>query len=513
MAKGERREVFEDFAGGERGLLPSWRGAKNSWTGRNVIPTVAGTLIPRSGLVDLAKTSVPTGALAGLGWADGGAGSDKAWFAVGTSVRTFDPYTVGGAVTTTTGALSATPTRIVAGFDEAGFVWLTNYNDRVYKLDVATNTLTALANTAGLPAGRCIVAWNAFLITGGGPTNPARIYWSDGVSFDAWPAAPNFVAIGSLNSAVTGLFALRNQLVVAKDDGTWWVVTGDLSTSTFADAVFTVHQVYSSQIPLLEPQAGAVISGQAVWFAGRSAPYPSWFNGSAINSLEYLDPDIVPAANVGTTPVVQVCRLTGPNELLIAAGSTGVDRLLYRGQSWSKHGFGITGLEWTAPMADGLVLVSDGGSVGVAAKFYVWNATSLERPPNGANTLESITDAGTVFDATVELPEWISDRNSEVLVRAAIVDFERYDQGAAAPPQQFDCTVTATRRTRDTTGSKASAVGWWSGAARTAQQDRAIFMVGDQGDGAGFFVTISNMRGVAIQRVTALIHDESERTN
>jgi hypothetical protein len=508
----ERSIVFENFSGGYAGELPSWRLNKNMWHGLNLFPAVDGSLVPRSGLVRLALTGRVAGQIAGMGWADGGATTyDRAWYVQGTALRAFDPYTIGGAVAPVTGALSGLPTRVVAAWDEAGVVWMTNYADGIYKYDLAANTLTRLPNTAGGPAGRCITSWGAFLVTGGGPTNPARIYWSDGDGLDDWVATPNYEPIGSLNSAVTGLYVLRGQLVVAKDDGSWWMVTGDLPTSEVPTSVFTVRNVFAAQTPLLEPQHGAVIGGQAVWQVDRSAPWPTWFNGSTLSDQNHLKLDLVPTENGGIQPNLIVSRLTGPTDLLIAAGSVGTDRLMLKDSIWSRHRFSQPGLEWTAAMGDGLVLVADGGDTDNAPRFFVWQAAGLESPPDDSAPLQSVTDDGVPYEVWVELPETINDQGLEVLVRSVTVDFRRVDQGLGAPPQVFAFAVASTRRTRDETGAVWSQVQRWSGPARTVDKDRTTFMCGDQGDGAGFIVRLFDIRGVAIQRVRVQVVEESER--
>lgn len=508
----DRSVVFEDFSGGYAGLLPSWRLGKTMWHGTNLMAAVDGSLIPRSGLVNLGLTGKAAGQISGMGWVDGGAASpDRAWYTQGAGLYRFDPYTPGGAVTAASGSLTAIPTRVVHWWDEAGVVWLTNYNDSIYKYELATNVLTRLPNTTGDTAGRCIVSWGAYLVTGGSQGHPARIYWSDGDGLDDWTTAPNFEPIGSLNSAVTGLFVLRGQLVVAKDDGSFWMVTGDLPTSEVPTSVFTVRNIFSGQTPLLEPQHGAVIGGQAVWLVARSAPWPSWFNGSTLADLNFLATDLVPTENGGVQPNLNVTRLTGPTDLLVSAGAVGTERLMLRDSVWSRHVFSIPSLEWTAPMADGLVLVSDGGAVGTAPNFYVWTATSLESAPNESATLQSGYDDGLDYDVEVELPEWVNDQGVEVLARSLTLDFQRVDQGVGSPPQAFAVQVGATRRTRDEQEQMWSQVQRWTGPARTVSKDRATFMLGDQGNGAGFIVRIFDIRGIGIQRVRVRVLDESER--
>ena len=175
--------TYDDFSGGYAGALPSYRLGKSQWHGLNVMPAIDGALIPRSGLVRYLLTGIGNGQIAGMGWADGGVGADKAWFVQGTTLYSFDPYDPTGthAVVAATGSFASVPTRVLHWWDEAGFVWITSYGDKVYKYDLGANTLTAVANTTGgLYAGRCITSWGSFLITGGGPTNPAYLYWSDG---------------------------------------------------------------------------------------------------------------------------------------------------------------------------------------------------------------------------------------------------------------------------------------------------------------------------------------------
>lgn len=523
----DRYITYDDFSGGYAGALPSFRLGKSQWHGLNVLPAVDGALMPRSGLVRYLLTGIPNGQIAGMGWADGGAGPDKCWFIQGTTLYSFDPYdTSGTSVAAAAGSLSSIPTRVAHAWDEAGFAWITSYGDQVYKYNLAANTLTAVPNTTGNPAGRCITSWGAFLLTAGGPVG-SRLYWSDGDDLGLWPASPNNVDIGSLNSAITGIYVLRGQLIVAKDDGSWWVLTGDLNTSDDPNPDYNVRNVFHAQTPLLEPQHGAVIGGQAVWMVDRSAPWPSWMNGSTINDVNHLQTDLVPVENGGIQPSLNVTRMTGPTDLLISAGSVGRERIMFKDSIWSRHIFSSlpheagspppyppaafsTPMEWTAPMLDNLMLLSDGGDSTHPARFYVWSV-GLDNPPVDSAPLQSVTDDGYEYPNYVELPEWVNEQGVEVLARQVTIDFRRADQGAGAPQQGFAFQCASTRRTRDETGTRWSQVQRWGGAARTVDQDRVTMMLGDQGDGAGVLVRLFDIRGVAIQRVTVKVVQESER--
>jgi len=537
----DRYITYDDFSGGYAGALPSYRLRENQWHGLNVVPAIDGALVPRSGLVRYLLTGIGNGQIVGMGWADGGAGPDKAWFVQGTTLYNFDPYDPTGvhAVVAATGSFATAPTRVLHAWDEAGFVWIVSYGDKVYKYDLTANTLSAVANTSGLEAGRCITSWGSFLITGGSPTDPPTLYWSDGDDLGAWPpvpakptAGPNYVQIGSLNSAITGIYVLRGQLIVAKDDGSWWVITGDLTTSLVPDAAFNVRNVFNAQTPLQEPQHGAVIGGQAVWMVDRSAPWPSWMNGSTISDLNYLQTDLVPVPNGGTQPSLNVTRMTGPSDLLIAAGSVGRERLMFKDSIWSRHVFATitnpglladakgtppypgdqfsTPLEWTAPMIDNLMLMSDGGDSTHPPKFYVWDVGGND-PPDDSAPLQSVTDDGYEYPNYWQGPEWVNEQGVEVLARAVTIDFRRADQGAGAPSQGFAVQVASTRRTRDETGTRWSQVQRWGGPARTVDQDRVTLMLGDQGNGAGVLPRLFDIRGVGIQRVTLRLVQESER--
>ena len=200
---------------------------------------------------------------------------------------------------------------------------------------------------------------------------------------------------------------------------------------------------------------------------------------------------------------------------------------MFRDSIWSRHVFATstmpsagtppyvgsafsTPLEWTAPMIDNLVLMSDGGDSTHPPKFYVW-AVGLDGPPDDSAPLQSVTDDGYEYPNYWEGPEWVDEQGVEVLARQVTVDFRRHDQGASAPGQGFALQCASTRRTRDETGTRWSQVQRWAGASRTVDQDRVTLMLGDQGDGAGVLVRLFDIRGVGIQRVTIKVVAESER--
>ena len=296
--------VYESF-GGERGVLASWRDAR-LFAGSDVVIQVDGALTARPGFEvpfdwpweeEMTDTAV---------WAVGvGAGSrsdvfpqtEHLWFLLGSTLWVWDG--VSDTTPDSVGTLSAVPTQRCLSVRQGATTWIVSPEEGVYRYRVASDGVTVTKMVNVVP-GAAFAVWQGVEVCSGSTgseTTPGshRIYWSDLPG--EWPAAPNFTAVGDEGSAVVGLFVLRNQLFVAKDDGSWWVVTGTLSTSYDPEAQFYVRDVARTQYPLAAQYAGHV-NESFITFSPATGGLPVVFNGSQFSEVRHLLDSTMLAADV-----------------------------------------------------------------------------------------------------------------------------------------------------------------------------------------------------------------------
>ena len=209
---------------------------------------------------------------------------------------------------------------------------------------------------------------------------PRVVYWSDGDGLDDWVAPRTMSRSVRSTPRSPALYVLRGQLVVATDDGSWWMVTGDPPTSEVPTSCVHGAQRLRRR-PRLEPQHGAVIGGQAVWQVDRSAPWPTWFNGSTLSDQNHLKLDLVPTENGGIQPNLIVFP-SRPGRPICSSrqgrsapiGSCSMDLDLVAAPLLA------TGPRVDRRDGDGLVLVADGGDTDNAPRFFVWQAAGPSHP-------------------------------------------------------------------------------------------------------------------------------------
>jgi hypothetical protein len=512
---------FDDFGRGEYGSLGSWkhgytfyRGAllyAGWWTGQNVVRYVDGTLGPRCGLKDVTPTGVPTGVVKGMGYLD--VPGHALWYCVGTGI--YDMSEAGGGATVTyTGVLASAPTLPLAAAIAPAVTWVTSMDDKVYKLDHNAQTVTAIASS---PGGRTACIYGERMIVAGTTAHPNRVYYSAPGDFTSWPAI-NFFDVGD-SWAVVKVLPQRTHLLIAKQDGTWWVLTGVPGVN---DVLRQVSANSSMQLGNLR----ATVIDDLVYFVPRGFDSPATHNGARHDQLRYLSfnggvwqeesgSTIFPPVFT-VTPVSQKNYASRSGDVLFHSSSS--KSALLRDGAWSLHTFGVScpwvvgggnnGQDATAPM---LMFLCDGGGASATAKFYLWNPT-LDRPPVKSYANESVGDASdTPPSCSFTLPEWFSRGGEQSIVRTVKVDFRKWNTNVSAT-NHFDLSVVALRP-YDNVTQAASAVqsfdeaGSAAGSTGASVLQSKVFKFGDQGRGNGFQLVFSNLRGVAIQKVQVQLED------
>lgn len=301
--------IIDRFSG-ERGQLAPWRDT-SLFTANNVMVQIDGALTCRPALA-LPWTNFTWASYDFTGknlWGAGvGSGTDTIgvapenehiWFVLHDKLWRWDG--VDGVDPYIAHTFSAVPTSNVVSARQGSVTWIASPEEGLYKYSVTTagSTLTKLSNVV---PGKAFSVWQGLEICSGTVAVSAtqgahRIYWSD--SPGSWPSATNYNDIGDSGSNITGLYVLRNQLLVTKDDGSWWMVTGELATTDNPDASYSVREVSRTNYPIVRQSSGFV-NEQIVAFTPDVAGFPVTYNGSQFTEIRYLvDPDFRGAQVIG----------------------------------------------------------------------------------------------------------------------------------------------------------------------------------------------------------------------
>ena len=494
---------FEDFSKGEFGLLGEAKAPNGMITGKNVVKTLDGAIVPRSGLVSLAPTGLGTGEINGFGYHLAEA---KLWFVLGTTVYQFSTSGTGQALTNM-GSLADTPSNRLGVATRGIYSYITSRNDKSYVLDHNGGTLTALSSA---PGGLACAVYNDRLVIGGGNdlSDESRVRYSAPArqTFSVYPES-NVFKVGEWGTAVCAILAHRGHLTIVKDDGTWFRLDGPLPAERH-------HRLLTGLRPGTKGNLisrVALTAADEIWFAPMYGDYPVRLSGAGLEHFEHLSLTNNGATynDTGLTPKVGVTGLLKPGDVLFSTGRSSAaydnQALLFHRGMWTKHLFDVNVSGFVEGTADpqSRAFFCDGGASGATPKFYAWSY-DLNRPPISGNTFESLGDASSTPPACeFSLPEWWTKDQSEIQPIQVIVDFKKWAHGYAAD-NTFTVTLTPLRKDGSGDGT-ARSLSWTEAAASSSSSgtaDREKFSFGTNLTYAhGFRLKISAMVGVAIQRI------------
>lgn len=497
--------LYDDFDGGEWGDRNAWKAEKNQFTANNMLVYSTGELGVRAGLVERTPAGVPNGEILGFGSTP--VPAKDAWFVIGNNAYTFD-ILVGNNLLTATGTMSGTAT---SNFDVTRIgtdLYITakgKTNSYRLRLNTGTGVPAALSVLTGSPSARAIVSYGDRLVLGditGSLTN--RIRFSDALNYFSWPSA-NFIDIGA-DWFINGLLVQRQHLVIAKQVG-FFVLTGVPGVNP------VIRKISGDHGPLSSAES-AMGQNDLLYNWPTIGHFPAAFNGSRQIKQRHLD-NFLPLSGTGDT----VPTTTGVTPLLDdadgAAWLQSSKAIVFRDGVFTYHTFGVTTTGLTAKEggSGGLVTFCDGGGVSSSAKFYVWDVNQ-DRPGIEGSTHDRAGDASDVaVSGSVTFPEWWAPNASEFRVRAVIVDFRKWNTGASNT-NHFDLKVDMLRRYNNTSPTASNTVSFDeapASASASGTLDRRIFGFGEQGNGNGFQIVMTNCRGIAIQRIEVILDMEPVR--
>lgn len=501
---------YDDFSGGDHGLREEWKAPKNSFSATNMRVYSTGELGVRAGVKDITPTS---------GGANGVVQSLYAYKDgnnrfVSIHANQHRQFTLGGTTFTNTAGITADAVAYLATVNEDS-VYAYVAADKPYLL--APGSVTGL--TGAPTTGVLIAEFGDRLVLSIASSNTIR--YSAAANYNSWPAA-NVLAIGDTNSEISGLVVQRGALIVFKPEGIF-AVTGALGVNE------TLRKVSSAMGP------------SRVWFPTLSTAIVTpddiaWFTPQAGgNSVAAWDGARVTPVRKIPDPIYQhAFPMTAREQrgVLLAnnAGATApTECWTYSEGAWTYHQLGINAAitnvnPSVASLAVGASLVNypidvllftDGGGASVQPKFYSWVST-LDRPgfESGGVLGERAGDLSTsAVSGSVTFPEWHTDDGSEVTVRSVIVDFRSWNTGASTT-NHFDLVVNAVRLYDGSSPVASGTLSFDQAVASSSTSgtiQRRAFSVGDQGPAGGFQLAFTNIRGVAIQRITVIVDTSPPR--
>jgi hypothetical protein len=488
--------VFDSFRGGEFGQRGASGAHADSFTGRNVMVFQDGAIGPRPGLKEIS----PSGMVQGTVWGFVGLGRSATRgviFGVGNTVYgfTYDPL---GAVTPlgtlSGGTPSVTPVQLV---QHGNLAYLVVKGDKGYKVDPSIPSVTALTQ---FPGARVLGVYGERMIAANTNANPNRVYYSAAADFATWPAL-NYFDVGAVQG-ISHVSEARNRLAIANAGNEWWALSGVPGVND------TLRRAPRSDLSPFEHNHVSRL-GESLWFMPCLEDFPAQFTGAVTDKLRYrylafADGAGVTAANGGAAALAA-------SETLVFTQGTAGKMLVLHNDVWSVHTIPVGIGPLVVPVGDqgvgvtnAVLLLCDGGGVGVAAKFYVWKPT-LDRPGKVGDAEAQPGDASTTpLTANLYLPEWWARDGREALVRSVTVDFAKWNTGSSAT-NHFDLTVRALHRTGIASHKDSTVQRFDEAASLTTtdrQPDRQVFPFGDQGSAHGFQLRFDALRGVAIRRVS-----------
>lgn len=483
----QRAVAFDDFSGGDFGLLGSWHAPKGSFTGQNVLVYVDGSIGPRAA----AKALALTGVAASEARTTGISAAGEVWFLANNgTVYSFDPV-FPGALFTYTGTVSPVSSGVAVPIDDTRSL-LSVQTSKVYVVDHDAGTVTAIAPS---PTGRALTMYGERAVgcgySGSGVGN--RLYYSNAGDATTWPAA-NYIDVGDKGTNIVGLYTLRDALVIAKSPtsgskGEWWVLTGVPGVNE------TLRKVMDAVAPFTTTASVVLGGGRSIAFVSSpfaSRRYTAEFNGSSLAERQHLH-----------------VTLNGPAVSLTSESDWMTPDSVQQRGAPTFHTLDDDGLADQLVLSpnNDLVVGCDGNTT---PTFYTWQPY-LERPPFSSDTYSAVVDPTDVY---FSLPDIQAERGEQIAVRKVTVWFRDWDTGGSAnqfavnvtPIRQYEAGEGTTQIGGGSSPSFSRAVG--SSSTSGVNLRREWTFAEDWGDAAR--IKISDMRGVAIHRIEVILDTKAE---
>lgn len=520
MASVRKVICYDNFSGGDWGRRQAWNAKANQFNATNMMVYRTGELGVRPGIRNVTPAAAtetdairflsqypqdPTRVVYGRG--TGGSAQ----------IHYFTP-TVTNTRSTYTGAFGGIGN--VGWFYSGQRLYLAS-SSGIYSLD--TSAITAL-NTSF--SARYIAAYNDRLAVASNAGTLRYNGLTAGVSdFTNWPAA-NIIPVGDNVDPITAIWSQRSHLTIPKRSQGIYVLTGQLGVNE------TLRQASSNNGPnafLTDGFDSCSTKNDMVWWLDMRRQSPTFFDGARAHT-----PDTVLLSGNPTISLYYMAdfRTLDDDGLIVCPSTTEPTWVYYRG-TWTKHSFGrivgphVVSVQGFAPLtaSETSDLVSVDTAVfctlsGTVAPVFSSLVFGLDRPGvefsaalNATNSEHAGDFSTAQVSGSVEFPEYRADDGTEFLVKAVQVDFRSWNTNGSLT-NHFDVTVDALRTFNSNAPSSSVTQSWDEPGAVSSSSGtikRWVFNVGDQGYGDGCQVRLTNIRGIAIQRMNVIIESRPLR--
>jgi hypothetical protein len=508
---------YNDFSGGDYGILDPARAKRNQYSGINVIEYNSGLLGVRPGFKTVPVAWPGTSNLDGdISTVPGPLGFDV-WgeeLVLQLNSRSYGiPISEDPIVPHVLGVYSSPPTEFVR-YAQGGTSLYSTVDGVLYKHTAGGSTATVVSTPFPI---RSLVRWNYNLVAVD-IDNPSRIWYStvdvNGPNFDSW-GANNYLDVGS-TVGINTLRPLFNTLYAGKTDG-WWGVSGILGSLAY------VRFRVMGNGPIDERQVTTTTDNRILYWPNE--PVPAWFGGEGValdkNQQIVGFKRVFAADTVVSTPTGQ--RLVMLGERQDAAGDpieSGM--LVHQNDAWSSH---VLANSFSAlvpqdvraggQLPDGTIFaVKTPTTVGETVEIQSFSH-GLHRPGHASDKWAGPTDSGEtqLVTGNINLSAFYDPQGRSLLVRSVIVQFKKWASGTALTKNRLEVQVIPLGVYDG--GTLESEIQVWEEdsdrSAVTGTDDSFRFEVGAQGWANGYQIRFPQLRGVAIREVVVTIEARTKR--
>jgi hypothetical protein len=286
---------------------------------------------------------------------------------------------------------------------------------------------------------------------------PGRIYYSDAADYTTFQTASFFdvnAASASENGAVTGMWAVKNALMIARKDNRWMVLTGSSPENG------TLRELGRDMVP--DYNSAVVLDNQLFFLnptgKGVCVATPSFVETTA---LEYLSPTAYPSStqirpNTAFQPQEAISDETSRTFFMPGRNNSddttivAVERVndVFNLSRWLHNTAAVQDVFFTAGRPGEMYALVDQGTTW---QIYSRNVT-LNRPANSGDGLSvALTNDNGVSAGTeviVDLGETVAGEGDIVRPVKVVIDLDYWKGGNySAPELKIDATVLGTEST------------------------------------------------------------------
>lgn len=524
----QRTITFDEWSLGDAGRRRPSRGP-GLYRGVNVLTFPSGGVGPRPPFVRYALSPDFPAGRASLCYYGG-----ETW-----TVLCFDAGAIWtfGSGTTTSHGTSTSP--IIAATHAGSRFYGCKSTAGGYFWDAGVPGATAVP---AMPAGSCLAVYGDFLVLA--ELGGKRLRWSAPADFLTWPAA-NFLDVG--NHAITDLVAQGSSLAIQNVLGEWWTLSGAPGPSAVLRRQSLGRPPWDQSSTV--PSVSCLTPDNVIWFKTTDIHSIGMFTGSRSDTM--MIPDFPEAGFNGEwlTNIHGIASLGRGNDIAVVGASKSTSTVLvpvlltFIDGRWNRHQLPIT-----LPAVSGETLfvvpsfqaaqdrkvrvITRGSSTENVKVWDCYIDSEFPSTERWRGTADGQGAAGAVVNGSIDTGEWWHPEAKQVRVLAVIVDVD-YDlvggvqqtahptYGTTSPSQlvHMKAHVDALNRLDVSGDNESTTVSWTPKTPPidpTAQpfkmsRTQAVFRVGDQGAGTGFRVSFTEVRGLVIHRVTAIIDEMDAR--